>query len=80
MTYDQAVSELGPPSQQKILSDGQVVAAWISRFPSAATAMDNDFRYRSASFGSDTAGADSYERRLSLTFNTNSILTDWSKD
>lgn len=80
MTYDQAVSELGRPAGEKKLADGRTVAEWISRFPSAATGMDNDFRYHSASFGSEAAGAGSYESKLSFTFDTNNILTGWSKD
>lgn len=80
MTYDQAVGELGQPAQQQKLSDGRTIAEWISRFPAASPGMDNDFRYRSASFGSDMAGADSAESKLTLTFDTNNVLADWSKD
>jgi hypothetical protein len=80
MTYDQAVGELGQPTQQQKLSDGRMIAEWVSRFPTAAPGMDNDFRYRSASFGSAMTGAESAESKLSLTFDTNSVLADWSKD
>ena len=79
MTYNQATEKLGPPDQKTKLSNGRTVAEWISRFPVAATGIDNDFRYRSASFGSDMAGADTYISKLSLTFDTNNVLTDWSK-
>lgn len=79
MTYDQAVTELGRPTAEKKLADGRTVAEWVSRFPAAA-GMDNDFRYHSASFGSDAAGAGSYESKLSLIFSTNNVLAGWSED
>jgi hypothetical protein len=38
-TYDQAVTELGPPDKQATLSDGRLVAEWISRYYNSGTAI-----------------------------------------
>lgn len=37
-TFDQAVTELGPPDKQAKLTDGQLVAEWISRYYHGGTA------------------------------------------
>ena len=79
LTYDQAVDQLGKPAQQKKLADGRTVAEWISPSP-ATPAIDDDFRYHSASFGPDNGSAYSHEGKLSLTFDTNKVLAGWSKD
>lgn len=80
LTYDQAVDKFGPPDQKIKSANGQTVAEWISRFPVASTGINNDFRYRSASFGSDMAGPGTYESKLRLTFDTNNVLATWSKE
>lgn len=79
-SYLQAVTELGPPTKQTQTADGQTEAEWISRYPPASAGMDNDFRYHSASFGPASSAAGWHESKLRLTFNTNSLLSDWSKD
>lgn len=79
LTYAQAVHELGPPAQQEKLSDGRTRAEWISRYPAAA-GLDNDFRYRAASFGPDLPDAEMRESKLRLTFGTNNVLAAWSKE
>ena len=80
MSYLQAVKELGPPAKETRNADGETEAVWISRYPVATPAMDNDFRYHAASFGPETTPTGWRESKLRLTFNTNSLLTDWSKD
>lgn len=80
LTYAQAVDELGPPAQREKLSDGRTRAEWISRYPAATAGLDNDFRYRSASFGPDLPDAEMRESRLRLTFGTNNVLAAWSKE
>lgn len=81
LTYDQAVSELGPPARQSRTADGKTVGEWISRYyPASATGLDSDFRYHSAAFDSGPASTDWRESKLRLTFNTNNVLSAWSKD
>jgi len=81
-TYDQAVTELGPPDQQAKLSDGQTVGEWISRYNTGGTiGMGTTSFYNGpASFGV-MQGAPAYrESKLRLTFTTNNVLSAWSKN
>ncbi len=80
LTFIQAVTELGPPAKQIQNADGSTVAEWISRYRTSTAGMDSDFRYHSASFGPEADSSDWHESKLSLTFNTNRLLTGWSKD
>jgi hypothetical protein len=80
LTYPQAVEELGPPAKESQTADGRMVAEWISRHPAGPVGLDNDFRYTSAAFGTSPTPANWRESKLCLTFDTNSILTGWSKD
>lgn len=80
MSYLQAVKELGPPAKETKNDKGETEFVWISRYPVATPAMDNDFRYHAASFGPDTSPTGWRESKLRLTFNTNNVLSDWSKD
>ena len=80
LSYLQALKELGPPSKESKNDQGQTEAVWVSRYPVATPGMDNDFRYHAASFGPDVSPTGWRESKLHLTFSTNSLLTDWSKD
>jgi len=80
-TYDQAVKELGAPDQQTKLTDGRTEADWISRFrPDVAQPMDSGFYNHPASFGPMQSGLPYHESTLRLTFTTNNILSNWSKN
>jgi hypothetical protein len=73
--FDQAVTEFGPPDKQAKLSDGRLVAEWISRYYTGTTAA-----YTSYPGGVVIVQPPStYEDRLRLTFGTNNALTAWSK-
>jgi hypothetical protein len=80
LSYFEAVKELGPPDKESKNADGQTVVEWVSRYPVATPAMDNDFQYHAASFGPDTSPTGWRESKLRLTFSTNNLLTEWSKD
>jgi hypothetical protein len=80
LSYFEAVKQLGPPAKESKNDKGQTVVEWISRYPVATPAMDNGFQYHAASFGPDVSPTGWRESKLRLTFNTNSLLTDWSKD
>lgn len=78
-TYSQAMADLGPPTTTTKLADGTTVAQWAQ----SGHPTDNTF-----SFTSTAAGAASVtnapppepgKRYLSLTFDTNNVLSAWEK-
>lgn len=79
-TFDQSVIELGPPDSQAKLSDGRLVAKWVSRYASGGSVIVGG-GYYSNPYGmtmiQSTPGY--FESRLVLTFNTNNVLAAWSK-
>jgi hypothetical protein len=80
-TFDQAVTEFGPPDKQARLSDGRNVAEWVTRhYPASSLAVGTGFYGYPGGVGYvQTVGPNAYETRLRLTFNTNNILDAWSK-
>jgi hypothetical protein len=85
-TYDQAVTELGPPDRQAKLDNGQTVAQWISR-RNSGSGFNVGTGYASAGGGSavgvgagQSIGTSPIDQTLKLTFGTNSVLTAWSKN
>ncbi len=81
-TYDQAVTELGPPDKQAQLSDGQIVAEWIThRNGGSSFSVGTGFFGGNTGFGvSQSVGTGYRDRVLRLTFSTNDVLTAWSKN
>jgi hypothetical protein len=80
-TYDQAIKEFGPPDKQARLTDGQVVAEWISRYYNGGTAVVGAGYYGyPGGIGIIQTAPSYYESKLRLTFATNNLLTAWSKD
>ena len=79
-TFDQSVIELGPPDSQAKLSDGRVVAKWVTRYSSGGAVIVGGGYYSNPSGLAMVQTTPSYyERRLILTFNTNNVLSAWSK-
>jgi hypothetical protein len=80
-TYDQAVTELGPPDRQARLSDGKVVSKWI-RHRAGGTGFNSGMSYYGNNgFGAgQTIGTSRNDQMLQLTFGTNGKLTAWSKN
>ena len=79
-SYDQAVIELGPPDSQAKLSDGRVVAKWVTRYGGGSSVIvSGGFYAYPSGVGIVNTTPNYYERRLILTFTTNNVLTAWSK-
>ena len=77
-TYAQAVNELGPPNRQSHLSNGATASKWFLQ-PSAPTAMPNNGMNNGFGVGPNiNVGLNN--QYLQLTFDTNGVLTAWSKD
>lgn len=81
-TFDQSVSELGPPDKQAKLSDGRTVAEWVTRYNSGpSVSVGTGFYNYPGSVGMvQTYGSQNYESKLRLTFTTNSVLQKWTKE
>lgn len=83
-TFDQAVMELGPPHRQTFLSDGRVVAEWItiSVRPGTTTVVGGGVHgFRSGGAVTAIHNPPTYrERTLRLTFGTNHVLTAWTRN
>ena len=81
-TFDQAVTELGPPDKQAALSDGKIVASWIThRYGGTSFSVGTGFYGGNTGIGvGQTVGTGYPDRALTLTFGTNYVLTAWSKN
>jgi len=81
-TFDQAVTELGPPDKQARLSDGKTVTEWIThRESGSSVSVGTGFFGGNTGFGvSQSVGTGYSDRVLKLTFSTNNLLTAWSRN
>ena len=81
-TLDQAVVELGPPDKQAKLTDGRIIAEWVTRYNTGGTVVIGAGFYHhypgSAAF-IQTPGPNYYEQTLRLTFGADQILSTWSR-
>ena len=77
-TYAQAVNELGPPNRQSRLSNGATVLKWF-RQPGGPAAMPNNGMNNGFGVG-QSINVGLNDQYLQLTFDTNNVLTDWSKN
>ena len=79
-TYDQAVIELGPPDKQAKLTDGRVVADWITHYNTGGTVIFSQGFYHSpGGVGYIQTMPNEQESRLRLTFGANNLLESWSR-
>ena len=79
-TFDQAVTEFGPPDKQAKLSDGRLVGEWITRYySSTSVAVGTGFYGYPGSVGFVQTMPNYYESKLRLTFGTNNVLDAWTK-
>lgn len=81
-TMDQAVVDFGPPDKQARLSDGKLVAEWITRYSSGGSVMVGGgfYRYPGGIGIAQSTGPTYYEHKLRLTFTPDNILSAWSKN
>jgi hypothetical protein len=87
-TYDQAVTDLGPPDKQAKLTDGYTVAEWITHHGGGSgLSFGTGFFSGGGGSGSgmgvgvgQSVGSGPSDKTLKLTFGTNNVLTAWSKN
>jgi len=81
-TFDQAVTELGPPDKQTTLSDGKLVAQWVThRYGGSSFSVGTGFYTGPVGVGvGQTTGSAYPDRLLTLTFGTNQVLAAFSKN
>ena len=84
MTFDQAIHLLGTPDESEKLDDGCIIAKWGSRDAAGAGAtasdMDDSLRYQTSLGRLNSSRPPAQENWLRLTFDTNQVLTSWSKN
>ena len=82
-TYDQAVTDLGPPDRQAKLTDGDTVAKWITHH-NGGTGLSLGTGFFSGGGGAVGVGVGqsigNSDKTLTLTFGTNNVLNAWSKN
>jgi hypothetical protein len=85
-TYDQAVTDLGPPDKQAKLDDGKTVAEWVTH-RSGGTGLSIGTGFFSGGGGigtgvgvSQSVGSGYSDKILKLTFGADNKLAAWSKN
>jgi hypothetical protein len=78
-TYAQAISELGPPNRQAHLGSGATELKWFLQPGGTLGTPDNNLN-NGFNAGPNTSPAGWSDRYLQLTFDTNGVLSDWSKN
>lgn len=81
-TFDQAVTELGPPDKQAKLSDGKTVAEWVKR-SNGGGGLSIGTGFYSGGVGVGVAqgvGSGSKDKVLKLIFSPENKLVSWSKN
>jgi hypothetical protein len=81
-SYDQAVTELGPPDRKETLSDGRTVADWIERSHGGGFSfgVGTGFSTGNAAVGvGQTVGTGPRDHVLRLTFGPNTKLVSWER-
>lgn len=78
-TYAQAINELGPPNRQARLSSGATQAKWfvptVGTIGTPVNNLNNGF-----GVGPNPKPGNFSDRYLQLTFDSNNVLTNWSKN
>jgi hypothetical protein len=85
-TYDQAVTDLGPPDKQAKLDNGKTVAEWIThRGGGSGLSIGTGFFSGGGGSGvgvgvGQSIGTGNSDKVLKLTFGSDNKLTAWSKN
>jgi hypothetical protein len=81
-TFDQAITELGPPDRQTKTSDGKTVADWVTHSTSSTSVSFGTGFYggHTAVGVGQTVGSGYREHVTRLTFDTEGKLLSWSKN
>jgi hypothetical protein len=80
-TFDQAVTELGPPTKQDKLADGKTVAEWVTRAPQTSNyGMGMSGYSGNVGMGMGTSYGAYRDRVLRLTFGTDGKLENWYRN
>ena len=80
-SYNQAISEFGPPDRQVRLSDGKVVSKWFVQPPVAPRFNSGMSYYGNHGLGAGQAiGSGLNSQMLQLTFGADGKLIAWSKN
>ena len=78
-TYRQAIDELGPPNREARLSSGATEVKWF--IPTVGTiGMPNNNMNNGFGVGPNTNPGSFSNRYVQLTFDSNGVLTNWSKN
>jgi hypothetical protein len=81
-TYDQAVTELGPPDKQAKLDNGETVSEWVvQRGGESGFSVGTGFVSGPVGVGvGQSVGSGNPDRVLKLTFGTDGKLAAWSRN
>jgi hypothetical protein len=81
-TFDQAVTELGPPDRQATLTDGKKVAEWVvGRTGGGGLSLGlGTFTGHTGVGVSQTLGTGARDKILRLTFGPNGQLLNWARN
>lgn len=81
-TFDQAVTDMGPPDREVTMSDGRRMAEWVTGHSGGS-----GFTLGVGSYGrnmgvgvSQSLGSGGFERKLRLTFNLEGRLESWKSN
>lgn len=78
-TYTQAINEYGPPNREARLSNGTTTVKWF--VPTVGTiGTPNNNMNNGFGVGPNANPGSFSTRYLQLTFDSNGVLTDWSKN
>jgi hypothetical protein len=80
-TYNEALTDFGMPNRQARLIDGKVQSSWFIQAPVTPRVNSGMSYYGSQGFAAgQTPGAGLNAEMLQLTFDTNGVLSAWSKN
>lgn len=79
-TYDQVITELGPPDKQTTLSDGRIIADWVTRRSHNSVGIGTGIGMGGVGVGVGQSVSSGKNHVLRLTFRNDGQLEAWSKN